>query len=446
MVRFQFMFRSEAAYCVIALALTLRAPIAMAAPRKVEMAEAVRIALERSPSLRIAQNTRELRENEYKNVRAQLLPQLDVSATQGITGQEPPQIVVPWAPWTSNLTAKVSESIYDNGQTLSRLAIAERARQLSELDFQKARDGLILDVVREFYRYSLAHALQSVNLRQQELLTKQFADINRQFRLGMKTRKDFIRFQARVERGDIALHGGTSAIIREEAELRRALALGPESEAGIEFVPLAPEAAEGPAPRIPDQAPDLEVSYEARLARIQKTINDESIDLAQREYWPQVYLNADASYQSANYLGTSSQPKSFAAWDALLTLKFNLFDWGTRSRNVSSARLTRDILADQLDRDLLVTRSAIESLMSQVRKGVQVHDHSRELLSLEDQSFKYVENDYHQGKVSYLDLVSSLNDLLDARTQLFTFHYELLQNLAQLAYYEGKVYERFAPR
>ena len=70
---------------------------------------------------------------------------------------------------------------------------------------------------------------------------------------------------------------------------------------------------------------------------------------------------------------------------------------------------------------------------------------NRDLLKMEQENFTNLEDDYRQGKVAYLDLVTGLSDLLAAKTNFYTNYINLMSSLAQYRYYEGTIYD-FAAR
>lgn len=48
---------------------------------------------------------------------------------------------------------------------------------------------------------------------------------------------------------------------------------------------------------------------------------------------------------------------------------------------------------------------------------------------------------YREGKVPYLDYITSINELLDARIQNSTAYFDSLQALSKKRYYEGTLYD-----
>lgn len=105
------------------------------------------------------------------------------------------------------------------------------------------------------------------------------------------------------------------------------------------------------------------------------------------------------------------------------------------------AEYNRDIQADTLQQGLLETHAQITSMMvdlSRLRYQLKL---SEELLSLEEESNQNLESQYRQGKVAYLDLITGLKNLLDAKVQFYTSYFDVLQGIAKYRYFEGKIYE-----
>ena len=79
-------------------------------------------------------------------------------------------------------------------------------------------------------------------------------------------------------------------------------------------------------------------------------------------------------------------------------------------------------------------------IMADISRISRNYKLSQELLSLEEESNRNLEVQYHEGKVTYLDLITSLNNLLDAKVQFYTSYFEALQTIAKYRFYEGNIY------
>ncbi|MEO5969061.1 MAG: TolC family protein, partial [Bdellovibrionia bacterium] len=121
--------------------------------------------------------------------------------------------------------------------------------------------------------------------------------------------------------------------------------------------------------------------------------------------------------------------------------QYNIWDWGIRKRNVEVAHLSRDIQENTLTQNLLEVNAAINTLMLNIHRIQKSLVLNQELLASEEQTYHTLETQYREGKVAYLDLITGLNSLLDAKIQFYSTYFEALRNKAKHSYYKGKLYE-----
>src|SRR3989344_3801838 len=96
----------------------------LAAVKPLSLQDAVRFAIENSPSFDTAKKTQAIRELEYKSAVAKMLPSADFTTTNGLQNNIPIASTSsaspvfssnPSAPWYSSLSLGLTESLYDNG-------------------------------------------------------------------------------------------------------------------------------------------------------------------------------------------------------------------------------------------------------------------------------------------------------------------------------------------
>jgi outer membrane protein TolC len=421
---------------------------------------AVEYAVAHSPSLDSQRRSAEIAELQRRSAFARFLPSADFSTTNGLAATIPPQVtlttapginesiaVVGTSPWSSQLSLGVTETLYDNGATLTQYHQAQLSQELADVNFKKARAQLALDVSTQFYTLSLNRQIFEAKKEQTDLLRKQFDSVSSQYRQGMKTRQDFLRFEAQLRRAETDLLSARDAIQSSEFELRRLLGVAPDMPAA-DLPVFSPLDAGGKAPAAPGAAPPLSATYEARSAELQKGVNSGAVDLSRRKYWPQLNLSGGINYLSSNYLGANppSPYSETTSWNALATISFNLWDWGIRRRDVEVAEATEVSQADQLNAGLLSVNSSIQNLMADLERHRREYQLGDELLKLQKESFDFLDEQYRLGKITYLDIVTGLNDLLDAQTRYYTAYFGLLQVQAQYGYYEGNLYENLVAR
>ena len=409
---------------------------------------ALHFALEHAPSFDSARRNATIGALESKNAIAKLMPSADFTTTDGLQNQSPNALNTPW---TSQLNLSLSENIYDNGESWTKHHIADTNREVQALSYLKAREQLAFDVAKEFYNYSLNSKLIEVTRQQYTTLQRQFASLSAQYRAGLKPQKDFLRFKAQVQRSEINLLTAENNVRTSRIELQRLLGIdvldpAETNQPAPDFTPIEP----GGIEQVPKVAPPYHATFDFRIAELQRQIDQATENLTKRKVWPELYATSTVSYQYSNFLNIGTDgggPSSnLWTWNALLTLKYNIWDFGTRRRDADIAEHQREISNNKVRDGLLKVQSEMEKVMRQLEKGEADYRLARELLKLSIESFNFIDEEYRRGKVSYLDITNSLDELLDAKTRFYTAYFGLLQAIAGYRYYEGKLYESLAEK
>jgi outer membrane protein TolC len=400
---------------------------------------AVKAAVENSPRLSPLRGDLQIRELEFTNAFSSFFPQLDLGAVHGLRGASP-------SPYSSSLVSEfnleATENIYDNGQSWTRYESAKIAKEIADLSYRHERDKLTLEFANEYMRYSLSKALFEVQQQQFSIVNKQYQSVSSQFRQGVKTRRDYLRFKTELRRSEIDLQSATTAVERSRVELMRLM--GVELRPGVavyEFQPI--EIEPGAVVKAPDAAPHIESHFLYRISNLQKQIFENDTRLVKRQFGPEVFFTAGASYHTGDYLGSTVSVTSneSTSWNALLTLKFNLIDWGARRRNIAIANVKQ--AQGESGLAVAVNSFAADSakLMLDLGQSTKSYALAKELLDLESQSYGFLDSEYRNGKVSYLDIIVGLRDLLNSKVQMYSSYFDLRTQLLRYRYYEGRLYD-----
>jgi len=398
-----------------------------------DLKESIRYALEHSPALDSEAQRERIADLERANSVARFFPSLDVTATHGLEKSSPR---LPNDPWVSQLNLTLTENLYDNGQTITRNKIARLNHDIAALSLLRARHKLALDMVVEYYRYSSAQALAEVKQEQSTILKKQFDSVNSQYRQGLKTKRDFLRLKSQAQRAEIDLQDALIEVDRSRVELARLMGLPSKEEATFKTV-LVAELPQG----TPEKGPELERGFDVRIAAARRSIAPEEVSLAERKFWPEVFLTTGVAYDTTNYLGAGSPRTETYNWNALLALKYNLLDWGQRSRDVEKARRNALISDNELSLARQSADAEIRKLMLDLKQRTNNFRAAKNLLEVEEDNFNLLKRDHEAGKVTSYDLILNLNDLLGARVLFYRAQYGLAEGLARYHYYDGNLYE-----
>lgn len=414
------------------------------AAEKLDLAQAVRRAVDHSPQFDSLKRELEVAELREKISGARLLPSLDLTATHGVNDYSPRTTT---GPWESGFSLALTESLYDNGVTRTRRQMSHLARERAELSFKEEMNRLTLEVAGQFLTYSLNSKLLEIQEKQFELVKRQYQLISRDFYQGIKTKKDYLRFKTQVNRAEIGLLAAKTDVEVAKIELDRLLGLGAkEGEPSVEYVSLALDQLTS---TLPDTRVVVTDHLRYRSSSLQKEIHALEADLVVRRQWPEWTVSGGLSYGSSQYIGGAGGSVADNGqwnWNALLKVTYNFLDWGIRSREAEVARQEATISQNRIDAAILELNSDLQQLQSSARKTLKTYGFARELLALEKVNFNYIEREYRSGKVQYLDLINGLNDLTDAQIKFFSAASGLARTRFTLLYHQGRLYEEIVRR
>ncbi|MBI2521133.1 MAG: TolC family protein [Bdellovibrio sp.] len=402
-----------------------------------DLKKAILFAIQNSPSFDSLKRQVNISELEEKSAAAKLLPSLDFTATHGIVDTSPRTDEVPW---DSKLNIELTESLYDNGVTRRNHRIAVLAKNQAEFNFQDQKNKNSLEIASQFLLYSLNIKLLEIQENQFSLVSKQYEMISKDYYQGIKTKNDFLRFKTQVGRAEIDLVNAKSAVEKSQQELQRLIGIELTSNAEIVFVPIPLDNLNN---EVPVSSFNLENHLQYKTAQIQKEINQLNVDLIARKNLPEWFLSTGVSYGSADYLetGRSFSDNALVSWNALLTVKYNFFDWGIRSRDREVAIHKNNIQNNELDANLLSLKSSLNQLQINIKQIQKNFGLAKDLLSLEKSNIDFIEREYRNGKAQYLDLITGLNNLADAKIKFYSAASDLQTARYTLLYHQGKLYE-----
>lgn len=398
--------------------------------------EAIHYAVEHSPSLAQEFQRDRIADLELTNRSRAFYPSLDFDSSHGV-GQTKPQS--PNEPWLSSVELKLTEKLYDNGQSWIRYTQGKNLREAQRLRYQRARDLLVLDVMKNFYALSRLLKTLEVRQTQKKLLDQQSATVSRLYQQGLKTKRDFLRFKADAQRAAIDTRAARNASDKARLELLRQLGGLPTDNTSLSFDLIPPQDLRLEAS---PQALPLEGTYEYKISKLDLEAQKSEADLSRRNYWPQLGLSAGAYYRNGSYLGSSNRfsANEQTGWNAMLSLTYNLWDWGIRAREVEKEDARVLLSENDLRKQINTVQSEIQQLQIDLSDYTANLSVTEELLKAQEDAYNVIKRDYSEGRTEYQDLITSLTNLLAAQISFFEARYQLAELLARAHYYRGTLY------
>jgi outer membrane protein len=196
-------------------------------------------------------------------------------------------------------------------------------------------------------------------------------------------------------------------------------------------------------PDLPDIKPQNH--RQAKIYDLQGREAALSTRLVQRNDWPQLQLSGAAGYHNNDYIdnpaSTGIDMNRLYNWNAMVTLSYNLWDWGIRDRELQQARISEsntNRTNAQAMFDLGTTLRDLGNQLRSLRANVKL---TRELMAGEQQSYSILETEYRDGKSSYLDLITNLNSLIDSRSKYIVSYFGFRKAQALYSFHKGDLYK-----
>lgn len=405
--------------------------------------QALEAALDHSAEYQTLKLRRENARLEAKNAWATLLPAFDLQATHTYAQQNSTAYVLPsyrHAPWSNQAGLTISENLYDNGVSYRQARAAELADELQELALESGRARLLINVAKAYYDFSLAVATLELQRQQIQTLNTQFRAIESRYRQGLSSNRDYLRIKAQGQSSEI----GRVSQELHVAEVKKALRLWIGVDEGTEFVPyeVSPEVVR----RLQDQEKpvseiNLENTYEFRSATLSERISEITRTSARRAEWPRVSVQGSYNYTVPQYLGEKIPEIDAPYWNlqVMLVVDYRLWDWGKKERTVKVAENLTEIEMQTQRLNRLKVREDLQELGARVALLKQSYHLSQQILTANQDVYDSLNRGYREGKISYLDLITALNNVYGSRTQDLALKFDILKSRLDEAYYRGTV-------
>ena len=414
-------------YHIFAKASLLKKPI-----QKFALKDLVKHALVHSPMSK--NSTHRLRINHFKvkNAVSQFFPSLDLKSDLGYRENN---MILQDTPLTTGLTLSLSETLYNNGANITAYNIAKQENSRSFVEYARDQSQICLDVIREYSNYSFLIYLLEVQKAQYELIKQRFQLTEEQYKYGGEKRIDFLRFKAEFQRNQMLISQIETAIHQSIEHIKSIIGF-----IGLSLTISPMKVTEVNYKTVDDKKIEdiLKNHYEYKIADYSKNINKAQVQLEERKYWPSITVDANMGYLNSNHEFYRSDPVNLSAF---ITLRYNLWDWGIRKRNISIAKVTSYIQNNDIDQSLLRLKTQIETLFLSINQQVNNLNSSKELIDLEKEAYDFITRDYYNGSLTFLDFINASDNYKRAQESYYTNFFNLKKLFAEYKHHKGDLYE-----
>lgn len=426
-------------YAIFVLCVSL--PVWAAESPKGGLAKLIELAEQNSPKIRQSKLALEQTQLELRTSMAKFFPTIDLLTEHGLRDRYPdPDNRA--TPAVSSLTLQATEKLYDNGVTITNYKLAQSKYQKQLLLYEIERDDQLWALANTYYDWCSAWQDRQISNNKRDSLRQQFRMLEAWYKQGLKTKRDVLRIETEVRRLQIDL-------LRRDNDLENLLEKL-AAQAGITREELrkhgiGTEEAQLSAAIDSGPWPDLKAS-ENRRSRVLKMENKEAqyqSRLVERNYWPTVDLTGQIYDKYSDYLDTGRgfENTRVTGWSALVTINYNLWDWGVRRRDLEVSRVKERSVQAKNDQAMLDLEVNLRDVSLRLNEFAETAKMTKELLNIEEQSYNILGAEYRNGRATYLDLITNLNSLYDARSRFASTYFALRKQQITYAYHKGTLYE-----
>ncbi len=346
-------------------------------------------------------------------------------------------------PWTSESSIAIKQTLFKNGSYWRALQSSRSDFKSAQIGERQAREEFSLALIQAYSKVSLLAQKFKARERKEKLLTLQYGLVKRLYTQGLKTRQDYHRLEAEMERSRIErdrIEAESKSSLREletllgDSQLKLAmneldLATGDSILRKTDW-----DIAEADKPK---ENLDLEI-LDQQVARSKIALAE-----AQLALWPQVDLTASAAYGSSSFVGSNAanwQANDYSSFSVGLSLSWTIWDWGAKSALRSKARSASFLAEKGYAQKNLEISNDVQTLRESLGRLKNLLSVEKKIRDLEKTNFSEIERDYREGKANYLDLITALDRDINSEISYEEQAFEYFKTIAELKKISGELY------
>lgn len=370
-----------------------------------------------------------------EGAKAQWEPTLDFGTSHSYSNS-------PWGEGNKNslngsFNLNAGWTVYNGGQRQNNIRLTEKQLEIERLATTEVLRSIETDLLSVYL--NILYARESIDIYEETVqLSQAQTDRAEQLMLaGTLSRVDYAQIKAQLEQDNYSLVNARSTYATRTMELKKLLQLGLTDS-------IAPVPLDWDSIGVTDELPPITESYDMALATdvqlqslaLQKEAADIDIDIAKAGRRPQISLNAGVG--TGYYVpgaGFGNQIKTGLGESLGISMQLPIFDQKKTKVAEAKARLARQGVDLDTDQRLLDLQQAIESWYVNVTEA-----RSRYAAALEQEksaalSNRLINERFSLGLVNPVELLTSHNNLLEARHSVLQARYMALLGLKMIDFY-----------
>ncbi len=412
----------------------------------------VKEAILNSPDIKISKADYEASSQRSRQVDADYLPRVDLSAYAGKQGVDygeqkiglPENEITPGNTETNLLGAKVSakQLIYDFGKTTGNMESFENQSFAYKASLQQSISDKIYIVKKAYYTLLYNHALLDVNSENIKLNEQQLNRSEKYFTAGIRTKVDITDARVNLIEAQLNLQDTKHNIKLSLVDLKKEIGINSIRQTDSTDIFIQKPQSHDVYQSLPKiTLPLSEYEQEAYSNRAELEQYVQFLKSAQSrykqvngEYYPSLYANGDYLIQDVDEDAFAPEEQ----WKAIVSLEWNLYSGSkTNAQNEEMRIIIMRAQAD-LDNARLRIQKEVSDAYIHVSKQLDSTKLSESLSVAAKEKFRQVQKRYEHGLADYIELQQARQSYIDSRARLTQNYYEYYTAIAQLDHAVGK--------
>ena len=387
--------------------------------------QCIKIALERSPSIRMADLNLKVAKLDVADARANYLPEVTA------TGQYRFSDFLDFGWERQNYDAQINASynIWDHGRREAELAQAKANERGVQSDHNRTKQSLIFSITEAYYDLLEAERLIDVNEKLLEISKGNVDKVTAFQEAGRSVPADVAAARVQQANDELALINAQNNLELARARLASLMGLEPVTLVEIQDDPdymvyidtaliTSEVSQEDSVAKAIQNRPELE-RLKARLSSLIW-----SLKLARLNRWPVITAEYNFNVLLDDYLRDRDVFKRYRNWSAVARISFPIFDAGVSKRREQSAAIAvKRMVEDTMARERSIALEVQQAYLN-LERAQKSLDIAREQVIDATESLNVTQGRYEQNMVIFLEILSAQARYAQALTNQIKAFYD----------------------
>ncbi|GHB99360.1 TolC family protein [Cerasicoccus arenae] len=410
-------------------------PVAAVGLPKLDLPALVDIALSNNPETRSLWFLARSRASEYGQSLSEYYPYVTVSAS--VQREKLKNVGTSGTNWNTQYGPALDLNwlLFNFGEREAQASAAREALYSANFSYNQIYQDVVRDVLYNYYTLWSAEANLAASRAFLLNTEATYDSASKKLESGLGNKQDSLRALANMKTAESQIEGDIAKIEAARADLAKTL--GIEVSSGLEIMQLEEfpnfDSLDTDVNRLVAEALQNRPTLMASYADVRE--QEYNLDAARANLWPEI--NASVSLQYAEITGSNASPMN--DYVAALTLEWDIFQGFNKWYEIDKQRdLTRRARQDARETELEVLKQVWTAFFA-YRSALRQVDSTTAALDAQQEAYEAISIGYQSGINNLLDLLTSQEDLDDARRNQIAARTNLGSSIADLARSTGNL-------